>query len=84
MAMMKKILNRIRDQLLNTPEKQWIVVFGYHLHKSFWGTLAVVVGAVWHFWPAILMEVGLIALSIAGHIYTHNKPYFKLWDKYQK
>lgn len=74
----------IKEYLLNTPEKYWVVIFGYHLHKSFWGTLLVIVGLLFKFISALIVGGILIFLSISGHIYTNNKPYFKLWDKYEK
>lgn len=78
------MLKKVRDQLLNTPKKYWIVVFGFHLHKSFWGTLLVGAGLFLHFIPSIYIGFVLILLSVTGHIYTKNKPYFKLWDREEK
>jgi hypothetical protein len=88
----------IKELLLNTPEKYWIIAFGYHLHKSFFGVLFLLASFIvflfyWRKFPSkrylmyvclALFGVGalLVLLSIFGHIYTHNLPYFKLWDKY--
>ena len=85
------MFKQIKEFLLNTPEKYWLVIFGYHLHKSFWGVLFVLIGIgiinfYSFFYGTITLVKGLIliTISISGHIYTNNKPYFKLWDKYQK
>jgi hypothetical protein len=75
---------RIIEQLFNTPEKYWVVIGGYHFHKSFWGTLLIGIGLfLQSLWLAGIGCI-LIFLSVAGHIYTNNKPYFKLWEKYEK
>jgi len=29
--------NKIKELLLDTLEKYWLVTFGYHIKKSFWG-----------------------------------------------
>jgi len=78
------MLKSIKEYLLNTPEKYWVVIIGYHLHKSFFGMLLIIIGLLLKFMPAIVIGLILILLSISGHIYTKNKPYFKLWDKYHK
>ena len=93
MRTVKKIsLKQIKELLLNTPEKYWLIVRGKHIHKSFWGvTLTGGSVASWLTTQSLLITGGLltvglavIGLSIAGHIYTGNKPYFKLWDNYFK
>ncbi|HIH26277.1 hypothetical protein J4476_01340 [Candidatus Woesearchaeota archaeon] len=83
--------NKIKELFLNTPEKYWFIIFGYHIHKSFWGVLFIILGIIVFnlfskFFGIVLLILGLLitTLSICGHIYTNNKPYFKLWDKYNK
>ena len=83
--------NRIKEFLLNTPEKYWLIIFGYHIHKSFWGVILFLIGITLLIiskliWGMISLIIGsvLIVLSICGHVYTNNRPYFKLWDKYKK
>ena len=78
------MFRNIKEYLLNTPEKHWIVIFGYHFHKSFWGTLLLIIGLLLRYSPIIIIGFILVFLDIAGHIYTKNKPYFKLWDKHEK
>jgi hypothetical protein len=84
-------MNKVIKYLLNTPKRGWVIIFGYHLHKSFWGCLLILAGVVILFLSLqklsfIFFTAGiiLIILSIAGHIHTKNRPYFKLWDKYKK
>ena len=77
------MIKRVMQYLLNTPEKYWFVMFGYHFHKSFLGTLLLIIGFITNFVPFIIFGTILIILSVSGHIYTQNKPYFKLWDKYK-
>jgi len=85
----KKAKNKAKEFALNTPPNHWIIVFGYHIHKSFWGCLLGVIGIIELFfmlWLGIaLLVVGviMIIISIIGNIYTDDKPYFKLWDKYE-
>ena len=84
----------VKEFILNTPEKHWIVVYGYHLHKSFFGIIFVLVSIILFllyrkkysskrliFYLSLAsLFVGLILLflSITGNIYTGNFPYFKL------
>ena len=88
--MMVKLLKKFINFELNTPEKYWLVIGGYHIHKSFWGTLLVIFSIISFIF--ISMTLGILALSIGiiilllsifGHIKTNNHPYFKLWDKYE-
>ena len=92
------MIERLKEFFLNTPEKYWTIVFGYHLHKSFFGLVLVSVSFIiffiyWLRFPSkdylayiglglFLIGAVLLTLSILGHIYTQNVPYFKLWDKY--
>lgn len=85
------MFNRMKEFLLNTPEKYWLVLFGYHIHKSFWGVVFTLIGITLLVTRSLILGtvsfiVGIIllVLSIYGHIYTNNRPYFKLWDKYEK
>ncbi len=85
------MLKKIKEFLLNTPEKYWLVIFGYHIHKSFWGVLFFLIGLLMlifysSLYGIIFIIFGLICitLSIRGHVYTKNRPYFKLWEKYKK
>ena len=83
-------MKKFKQFLFNTPEKYWLTIRNRHIHKSFWGVTLTGSSAVsWWTTKAFLVSMGLltaglgiIALSVAGHIYTNNKPYFKLWDKY--
>ncbi|MBW2991418.1 hypothetical protein KY348_06995 [Candidatus Woesearchaeota archaeon] len=82
---------KVKEALLNTPESWWIIIRGYHLHKSFWGVILLILGLItWKYYSSaiglLFLVVGiiLIILSILGHIYTQNKPYFKLWEKHKK
>jgi len=76
--------------LLDTPEGHWLVVFSYHVHKSFWGVILLVVGivlsAVFSAWYLLLFVPGiiLITVDIAGHIYTNHKPLFVMLEKHSK
>jgi len=54
---------------LDVPEKYWTVIFGYHVHKAFWGLLLILIG------------LGLVVLDIKGHIFTNHRPYFVLVEK---
>jgi len=99
MTFAKIMINTIKESLFNTPEKYWTIIFGYHLHKSFLGTFLIfsafiILFLYWLKFPTkhylgyvgmiiIIIGVVLILLSIFGHIYTNNLPYFKLWDKYK-
>lgn len=78
-------LKVMKEYVLNTPEQYWTVIFGRHVHKSFWGLLLIALGLI--VWSKLGLFMGgtgsvLVSLSVAGHIYTDNKPYFKLWDRY--
>ena len=84
------MLNKIKEIVLNTPEKYWLIVFGYHIHKSFWGLILFIAGLIISVFYSlilgiILLVIGIIImiLAILGNLYTHNKAYFKLWDKYK-
>lgn len=84
---MSKIINIILD----TPEKYWLVVNGYHVKKSFWGVLMVALSFVFAvadvssklFLTFFIIGIFLIILSIIGHIHKGSKPYFKIWEKYK-
>jgi len=83
--------NKIKEFLLNTPEHHWVIIRGCHFHKSFWGTLLIAIGIIILIFYSqtlaiILFVLGiiLIMLSILGHRYTNNRPYFKLWEKHKK
>lgn len=85
------MVKKAKEFMLNTPEKYWVVIFGHHLHKSFWGVLLFVLGLIAYRYDSVrlgifflVIGILLVVLSITGHIYTQNKPYFKLWDKYKK
>ncbi|QQG45659.1 MAG: hypothetical protein HYW89_01940 [Candidatus Sungiibacteriota bacterium] len=78
---------------LDTPDKYWIVVSGYHLHKMFWGFLSLLISLVlWRFGAtkviltvarvAFFIGVGLVAVDLWSHWYTQGTPYFALWDLY--
>lgn len=76
-------MRQVKEFLLNTPEQYWFVVFGYHVHKSFWGVLLIVSGLFWT-WRLCVAGVALVSISVAGHVYTDNRPYFKLWERHRK
>lgn len=85
------MFNRIKEFLLNTPEKYWLVVFGYHLHKSFWGVILIILGLIIITTYSLILGIVLLCLgtlllilSISGNVYTNNRPYFQLWKKYEK
>ncbi len=78
---------KIKEYFLNTPETYWTVVFHRHLHKSLLGLLLIVLGVMFFSktsWYLIFVGLFFVFLSVAGHIYTNNKPYLKLWDYYPK
>lgn len=83
-------LRRMKELLLNTPQGYWLIIRGYHIHKSFWGLLVFLLGLIILFFSKIFgimcMIIGgtIVILSVCGHIHTNNKPYFKLWDKHGK
>ena len=90
--------DELKEFFLNTPEKYWTVIFGYHPHKSFFSLVLIIMAIIVFFtyWLKLpskhylaylgltLFIIGgiLLILSVLGHIYTQNVPYFKLWDKY--
>jgi len=78
------VYKKIKEYLLNCPEKYWVVVFGYHFKKSFLGTVLLLVGIFLASLFLIIAGLFFICLGIAGHIYTNRKSYFKLWEKYEK
>lgn len=40
------MLPKLKEFILNTPEKYWFIVKGYHIHKSFWGLVFLVTGFI--------------------------------------
>src|SRR3989338_9349316 len=74
----QRSMRRLKEFLLNTPEKYWLVVYGDHLHKSFWGLALFLTGFVLT-WYVSLFGMLVLSLSVAGHVYTRNRPYLKLW-----
>jgi hypothetical protein len=78
------VFKKIIEYFLDTPEKYWVVVFGYHLKKSFLGVILIILGVVFALLPLRAIGLFFILLGIAGHIYKKEKPYFRLWDKYKK
>lgn len=83
------INNRIKKYLLDTPEKHWLIVRGYHIHKSFWGVFLAVTGIVVCLYSmmfgliASALGLSLAILDIKGHMATDNKPFFQLWNKHK-
>ncbi len=82
------MLEKVIEFALNTPEGYWFIIKDYHLHKSFFGAMIVAmsypVGIKYSKKIALRMLLAgiiLVCLSILGHIYTGNTPYFKLWDR---
>jgi hypothetical protein len=61
-----------------------------HLHKAFWSVILLIFSLLIYifgreiFVAFALAGIILILISVIGHIYTNNRPYFKLWDKYKK
>ncbi len=92
------MLNLIKEAFLNTPKKYWFVVFGYHLHKSFFGVVLLIISItllLFNFLKyrnkKLLLYLGLISwiigtilivLSILGNVYTNHLPYFNLLEPY--
>lgn len=77
--------------LWNTPEPYWLILFGYHIHKAFWGVLLIIAGIIfliknYQRIGIILAIIGilLVLLDIRAHIEIGLKPYFMLWNKHQK
>ena len=76
--------------LLDTPEKYWIVVGYYHIHKGFWGML-LTVWALWAFFrkqrrfELLLLSLGifLLLVSAAGNWYTEGEPSIKIWSEHK-
>ena len=87
-------MNNILEFILNTPEEYWVVIFGFHLKKAFWGILCLITGVSLFYFSKknktlkyggiIFLIFGclLIIIGTLGNIYTNNLPYFKLWSKY--
>ena len=57
---------------LNTPKKYWLVVKGYHVHKSFFGLIIVLFG-LFFIW-LIPIGIFLMLIDMAGHHYTNYRP----------
>ena len=77
--------------LWNTPERYWLIVFGYHIHKAFWGVLLIVLGLTvvilnYLYFGISLVLIGLllVLLDIRAHVEIGLKPYFILWNKHPK
>ena len=82
---------KLKELILDTPEDHWLIIFGYHIHKAFWGIIFAIVGAVlivitglWLYAFIFIFGVLLIVSDVTGHIYTNHKPYFVLAEKYNK
>lgn len=83
------MLKQIIEFLLNTPEKYWLIVGKYHIHKSFWGIIFFIAGILLMvssiLWVGILtFSVGcfILSISIIGQKYTHGKYKLEIWEKY--
>lgn len=83
------MVKRVINYFLNVPEKHWLVVRGYHIHKAFWGVFLAVAGIIVCLHSIIfgliasVLGVGLAILDVRGHMTTDNKPYFQLWNKHK-
>lgn len=84
-------MKNLKDFLLNTPEKYWLVISGYHIHKSFWGLIFLILGMIFIIFHKLFIGFGLliigdvlIILSIIGQKYTHGKYRLELWERYKK
>ena len=84
------MIQKILEFLLNTPKSYQLFVAGYHVHKTFWGILLIIISLSFFFGkkihriiPFILLIIGiiLIALDVTGHMYTHHTPYFILLER---
>ncbi len=75
--MIRDMSSKIKELLLNTPEKYWLIIWGYHIHKSFWGVLFIILGVLYSsLWIRILMlfiGIFILLISIIGQKYTHDK-----------
>ena|GEM_PF-3458608 len=85
------MLNKIKETLLNTPEKYWLIVGNYHIHKSFWGIMFVILGVILMFnynsWTStIALTVGLfiLTISVIGQKYTHGKYKLEIMERYDR
>jgi hypothetical protein len=80
-------MNKILNFLLDCPKEYWIIIFGWHFKKAFWGILCLVIGSLILYLErdhgSIFLLFGglLIIFGVLGNIYTKNKPYFRLWKK---
>jgi len=84
------MFKKIKELLLNTPERYWLILFGYHIHKSFWGVLNVVLGVILVLFLSLAFGIFFIitgcivlALSIIGQKYTYGKYKIEIWEKYK-
>jgi len=85
------VMQEIKELILNTPEKYWVIIAGYHFHKSFWGILILIIGGIlfflWENWycvPFIIIGSYFLIASILGQKYTHGKYKLVLWEKLSK
>jgi len=49
--------NKIKELLLDTLEKYWLVIFGYHIKKSFWGVCFLILGLILIIFHSLLLGV---------------------------
>jgi hypothetical protein len=74
----------IKNFTIDTPNKYWAVINGYHIHKSLLGALLVILGTIVSInnlkTGVIVSIIGLaiIIIDIIGHIHTnwHKKIVF--------
>ena len=85
------MFKQITEFLLNTPERYWLIINGYHIHKSFWGILFFIAGMLFMIfnvlWIGILIFfIGLliVTISIIGQKYTHGSYKLEIWEKYSR
>jgi hypothetical protein len=91
------MFDNIKELLLNTPEKYWLIIGNYHIHKSFWGIISLILGtfSLSHkflkkkyriIFAIFFLLIGTTALtlSIIGQKYTHGKYKLELWEKYAR
>lgn len=84
-SMLKK--NIIKNFTIDTPEKYWAVIFGYHIHKGVLGVILIIIGIVptlnlYLRFALIFIGIGIVILDTIGHIHTNWHKTFSLIEKH--
>lgn len=78
----------IKNFTVDTPEKYWAVIFGYHVHKGVLGIILIVAGItlplnnLYLSLALVTIGAGIIIMDTIGHIHTNWHKTFSFIEKH--